>query len=148
MDPLWLNGLDPRMSITPQSVLWKYTIIATVDIFKFYNAKYIHVCSKCLLGDDLYNISSLILPDKKKEEAATLFNLIDYPLNISKLVWNNQLCILRGCRSKFQWKRYFNVNFFLTNNVDRDEMPPLMGFVFTALYCQKVCFSLFCPVVC
>ena len=95
------------MSITPQSVLWKYTIIAAVDIFKFYNAKYILVCCKCLLGDDLYNISSLILPDKKKEEATTLFNLIDYPLNISKLVWNNQLCILRGCRSKFPERKQY-----------------------------------------
>ena len=44
-----------------------------------------------------------ILPDKTKEEATNLFfNLIDYPLFISKQVWNNPHSVLRGCRTKFQ----------------------------------------------
>ena len=74
----------------------KYTKIATVDIFKFYNAT-------CLLGDDLYNISSLILPEKKKEEATNPFYSDRLSL-MCKLVWNNPFCILTGCRSKFQCK--------------------------------------------
>ena len=32
-----------------------------------------NICCKCFLADDLYNISNLILPDKKKEEATKPF---------------------------------------------------------------------------
>ena len=56
-------------------------------------------------GRLLYNISSLKLLEENKEEATNpFFYLIDYPLYISKLVWNNPLCYFKGLPDKISMK--------------------------------------------